>query len=72
MTQPHVSTSEDRAYPFPWTMPADNLDCSVPTGLHKCVPGVPGQLIRHDDVIEAWLREFRDERTGGYSPPPMS
>ena len=58
-----------QGYPLPWSMSP---------GEHVPEAGSSGGLLQRtctvgpDSTFNRWLREFRDERTGGISPPPMN
>jgi hypothetical protein len=62
----HIDAARDQ-YPFPWTVLMDAKDGRWPSAsvLRK-------SLEQQESQFHKWLRAFRDDRTGGSSPPPMS
>ncbi len=72
MSQPQVSLPQDRAYPFPWSLPCVASERGIPFKSREPGEGQPGRMVTRQEVIDLWMREFLDERTGGFSPPPMS
>lgn len=68
---PEIAPSEPTTQnlPFPWSMPRAEEPSAVGPTARQSGPmrfRFPGSRFRE------WLREFRDERTGGASPPPMN